>query len=174
MELSVALFILKIIILYIFVPCLLLASIFSLIYTFITTYHDKKNKDMVKVTCETMYYGKENKNRSIAGTAVKKIHIQGFGRPDTIIDYEYEDNDDTYYFGDDGNIYQIAGGEDISWKGSSSDSELTGLTGTINFWDTISKETFDNYKTLGKEKSIVFKLLNRKERKAEKKAEKSE
>ena len=68
MELSVVLFILKIIILYIFVPCLLLASIFSLIYTFITTYHDKKNKDMVKVTCETMYCDKENKNRSIAGT----------------------------------------------------------------------------------------------------------
>lgn len=71
MELSVALFILKIIILYIFVPCLLLASIFSLIYTFITTYHNKKNKD--------------------------------------------------------------------------SDSDLTGI---INFFDTISKETFDNYKTL--------------------------
>lgn len=94
MELSVTLFILKIIILYIFVPCLLLASIFSLIYTFITTYHDKKNK-----------------NRSITGPAEKKIHIQGFGRPDTIIDYEYEDNDDTYYLGDDGNIYKFIDGE---------------------------------------------------------------
>ncbi len=146
MELSIVLFILKIIILYIFIPCLLLASIFSLIYTFIITYHDKKNKDMVKVTCETMYCDKENKNRSIAGTAVKKIYMQGFNGPDIIIDYE-GNNDGTYYFGDDGNIYQIAGGEDISWKGPSYDPD-SDLAGIINFLGTISKETFDNYKTL--------------------------
>lgn len=71
MELSIVLFI-KIIFLYIFAPCLLLASIFSLIYTFIATYHNKKNKDMVKVTCEIMYCDKENKNRSITGPAVKR------------------------------------------------------------------------------------------------------
>ena len=143
MTLSIVLFILKIIFLYIILPCVILASIVSSIYIFLIVSNKKKNKDMVKATVETMYYDKENRNRRIYnGEKIKKLHIHGITEPDKIINLNDDIDDEIYIFNNDGKMCRFAGGQDIYWQGSHN------LIGQLSFIGTISEETYNNWRFL--------------------------